>query len=96
MNEAAAVSYASYVDLDFDVISHAVPVTAFWSAGIDGPAARTTPTTWGVGGRVEVGVLVEEDADAEAEEDIKMGGLLTVLGEDEKPSKPLSISVSHS
>ncbi|KAK5133150.1 hypothetical protein LTR08_008085 [Meristemomyces frigidus] len=86
VNEAAALSYASYLDLDFDVISHAVTATAYWRAGIEGPAARTPARTWGVGGRAEVGVLVEEDADGEGEdEEVKLGGLLTVLGEDDAP-----------
>ncbi|KAK3652496.1 protease B nonderepressible form [Elasticomyces elasticus] len=85
-NEIATLSFASYIDIDFDAISHAVTLTAVWRAGIGNPAARTPAKLWGGqdGGGLEVGVLVPQTAD-EAEE-IKLGGFLTVVGEDEYPS----------
>ncbi|KAK4961115.1 protease B nonderepressible form [Elasticomyces elasticus] len=86
-NEIATLSFASYIDIDFDAISHAVTLTAVWRAGIGNPAARTPAKLWGGqegGGGLEVGVLVPQTAD-EAEE-VKLGGFLAVVGEDEYPS----------
>ena len=93
-NEAASLSYASYVDIDFDAISHAVTVTAIWRQGIAAAASRTPARLWGgkdggggaPGGSLEVGVLVPQDPDPEEPEEVKLGGFLTVVGEDEKPS----------
>ncbi|KAK5713032.1 protease B nonderepressible form [Elasticomyces elasticus] len=91
-NEIATLSFASYIDIDFDAISHAVTLTAVWRAGIGNPAARTPAKLWGgqEGGGLEVGVLVPQKAD-EAEE-IKLGGFLTVVGEDEYPNTGFGIS----
>ncbi|KAK5729425.1 protease B nonderepressible form [Elasticomyces elasticus] len=86
-NEVATLSFASYIDIDFDAISHAVTFTAVWRAGIGNPGARTGAKLWGEkdgGGGLEVGVLVPQEAE-EAEE-VKLGGYLVVVGEDENPS----------
>ncbi|KAK5680993.1 protease B nonderepressible form [Elasticomyces elasticus] len=83
-NEVATLSFASYIDIDFDAISHAVTLTAVWRAGIGNPGSRTPAKLWGQGDGLEVGVLVPQKAD-EAEE-IKLGGYLVVVGEDEYPS----------
>ncbi|KAK5716333.1 protease B nonderepressible form [Elasticomyces elasticus] len=83
-HEVATLSFASYIDIDFDAISHAVTFTAVWRAGIGNPGARTPAKLWGEGDGLEVGVLVPQTAD-EAEE-IKLGGFLVVVGEDEYPS----------
>lgn len=93
VNEAAALSYASYVDVDFDAISHAVTVAAFWRQGIEAEAARTLPRRWREGDSVEVGVLQAEEAE-EAEE-LKMGGYLTVIGEEDGPSMPSPHAREH-
>lgn len=87
VNEAASLSYASGVDIDFDAISHAVTVTASWRAGIQNEASRTTPRKWSEVDSLEVGILHVEEADADEPEELKLGGYLTVVGEDEKPSK---------
>ncbi|KAK3676532.1 protease B nonderepressible form [Recurvomyces mirabilis] len=88
-NEAASLSYASYIDIDFDVISHAVTTTAFWRAGIASPAARTPARKWTENDSLEVGVLMPEKADEDEPESIKMGGFLAVVGEDEGASSTL-------
>ncbi|KAK5706683.1 protease B nonderepressible form [Elasticomyces elasticus] len=92
-NEIATLSFASYIDIDFDAISHAVTLTAVWRAGLTNPAARTPAKLWGGqegGGGLEVGVLVPQKAD-EAEE-VKLGGFLAVVGEDEYPNTGFGIS----
>ncbi|KAK3112884.1 protease B nonderepressible form [Teratosphaeriaceae sp. CCFEE 6253] len=86
-NEAASLSYASYVDIDFDAISHAVTLTAVWRQGIAAAAARTPVKLWGEGDGLEVGVLVPQEADEP--EELKLGGFLTVVGDDDKPSVTL-------
>lgn len=85
VNEAAALSYASYLDIDFDAISHAVTLTAFWRADLPGGLAKNVPAKGGPNDKLEVGVLTVEPPD-EAEE-VKLGGYLTVIGEDSTPSK---------
>ncbi|TKA68450.1 hypothetical protein B0A55_07725 [Friedmanniomyces simplex] len=86
-NEVASLSYASYIDIDYDTISHAVTLTAVWRQGIAAEAARTPARIWAEGDGLEVGVLVEEKADEP--EELKLGGFLTVVGEDEKPGGTL-------
>ncbi|KAK0309731.1 protease B nonderepressible form [Friedmanniomyces endolithicus] len=86
-NEVASLSYASYIDIDFDAISHAVTLTAVWRQGIASKAARTPVRVWGEGGGLEVGVLVPETPDGP--EELKLGGFLTVVGEDESPGGTL-------
>ncbi|GAB7362359.1 hypothetical protein MBLNU230_g2685t1 [Neophaeotheca triangularis] len=85
-SEAAAISQADYLDIDFDVISHAVAVTAYWGPNGDAKDSQSTtirkPTP---GDRVEIGVLQPTKGD-ELEE-LGLGGYLTVLGEDSKPSR---------
>ncbi|KAK4899174.1 protease B nonderepressible form [Elasticomyces elasticus] len=83
-NEIATLSFASYIDIDFDAISHAVTFTVVWRAGIGNPGARTPAKLWGEGDGLEVGVLVPQTADEP--EEIKLGGFLVVVGEDEHPS----------
>ncbi|KAK4539998.1 hypothetical protein LTR36_009896 [Oleoguttula mirabilis] len=90
VNEAAALSYASYVDIDFDAISHAVTLTAFWREGIEAGAARTVARKWRGGDSLEVGILQSEVAD-EVEE-VKMGGYLTVVGEEDGEPGPTLFS----
>ncbi|KAK3664280.1 protease B nonderepressible form [Elasticomyces elasticus] len=93
-NEIATLSFASYIDVDFDAISHAVTFTAVWRAGIGNPGARTPARLWGgqEGGGLEVGVLVPQTAD-EAEE-VKLGGFLVVVGEDEHPRLHPKMSIT--
>lgn len=85
------VTYADYIDVDFDAISHALTFTAFWSA----PRvtanlaairrASRSPRKLKSSDRLEVGVLQSESATEPNE--LSLGGFLTVLGEDDQPSK---------
>jgi PIG-X / PBN1 len=74
---------ADLIDLDFDTISHALTITAFWhSQTWDLDILNKEPKN-----RVEVGILSNEKP-VEVEE-LNLGGFLTVVGEDTKPSPTL-------
>ena len=82
---AGSLGSANYVDIDFDTISqvlrisifrHKPPDQAGWTEQFDNVSGAV---------KVEVGVLASEKP-TEPEE-ISLGGFLTVVGEDEKPSK---------
>lgn len=80
-----SLSSASSVDVDFDAISHAVVVTATWAQSPDGATWTETTRSQSESDTIEVGALNSEKAE-EAEE-LSLGGFLTVLGENDKPSK---------
>jgi len=84
--QAAATSLltTTYLDLDFDMISHALTVTAFWHKEPNGQTWNEKIDKVGRDGTIEVGVLNREIA-TEPEE-ISLGGFLTVVGEDVKSS----------
>ena len=88
-NEAASLAYASYVDIDFDAISHAVTATAVWRAGIAPKAGVDHLRAEKVkdGDRLEVGVLMPEKPGDDEPESLKLGGWLAVAGEDDHASK---------
>ncbi|KAL3419395.1 hypothetical protein PVAG01_09617 [Phlyctema vagabunda] len=79
----SALLGANTVDIDFDTISHALTLNAFWE-----------PRAWEVDlsnknpkDRLEVGVLSVESP--KEPEELSLGGFLTVVGEDKKPSPTL-------
>ena len=81
---------AIYVDIDFDVISHALIITALHpatpllgNATPDGGASRDIRKPK-ADDRLEVGVLQTEKATEP--EQLSLGGYLTVVGEDDHPS----------
>lgn len=82
--------HASYVDIDYDVTSLAITLTAFWSAneaqhgghGIQRAARQYQK--FGDEDRLEVGVL--ETQKSKNPEELSLGGYLTVVGEDKRPS----------
>lgn len=99
-NEAEFATFAASLDVDYDAISHAVSLSAAWSADVDAlvqrPGSGITDRTvvkFREDHRVEVGILASEKAD-EVEE-LKFGGYLAVLGENDKPSTLLSICACH-
>jgi hypothetical protein len=74
---------AGSIDFDYDTISHALTVSAYWA-----------PEEWNVDihkldskDRVEVGILSSEKPTDP--EELSLGGFLTVLGDDTKPSATL-------
>jgi hypothetical protein len=84
LDRVEALRSASSIDIDFDAISHALTLNALWA-----PRTWTdlTLTNKGVNDRVEVGILSSEKAIDP--EELSMGGFLTVIGEDSKPSATL-------
>lgn len=74
---------ASSVDIDFDTISHALSITAFWPSQVQGFDLKNT----GANDRMEVGVLSVESP--KEPEELSLGGFLTVIGEDSKPKPTL-------
>ncbi|KAH8815647.1 PIG-X [Xylogone sp. PMI_703] len=73
---------ADSVDIDFDAISHALTLTAFWSPRIWDLDLRKLQNN-----RLEVGILSAEKP--QEIEELSLGGFLTVVGEDHKPSPTL-------
>lgn len=85
--KAASLAIANYLDVDYDSISHALVVKLF---RYQPPALGTWNEKMiktGASSKVEVGVLANEKA-IEPEE-LSLGGFLTVIGKDTKPSTEL-------
>lgn len=82
----ASLLQADYIDLDFDSISHALILNAYWSKAPD-TVGWTEKITKDVNGqdKVEVGVLANERT--QDKEELSLGGFLAVVGEDEKLSE---------
>ncbi|KAF1957372.1 PIG-X-domain-containing protein [Byssothecium circinans] len=84
VDEVAELLEADYVDVDYDAISHAVVINAFYSTAPTDDASWTeTIRPPRKGQPVEVGVLTHEKIPDP--EDIGFGGFLTVLGQDTAP-----------
>jgi hypothetical protein len=80
---AQSLLSASYLDLDYDAISHALTVHAFWAQEPEIGAWSEAIAKKGEGS-VEVGVLRNERIPDE--EDVGFSGFLTVVGRDTEPS----------
>ncbi|RAL58544.1 hypothetical protein DID88_003992 [Monilinia fructigena] len=83
ISSSSTLLYASSLDIDFDTISHALNIVAYWE-----------PQTWNLGitksapnDRIEVGILSVETP--LQPEELSLAGFLTVVGEDSKPSPTL-------
>ncbi|KAG9834123.1 PIG-X-domain-containing protein, partial [Aureobasidium melanogenum] len=87
-DQIMSLAQASSLDIDYDTISHALRVTAYWdwavaadgSQGVWDETLRLQPSS----DALEVGILNVEKPTEEGE--IALSGLLTVVGEDTKPS----------
>lgn len=83
-----SLTTASTLDISYDTISHALKVTASWPHA-DQPLSATTPSRANTH-RIEVGILTAADDYPNLEpHEIGMAGVLTVLGEDKKPSNTM-------
>lgn len=83
---AASLFSATYIDIDFDTISHALILNAFWARKPSVDGWSETISLRQKDETIEVGILTNEKAvDAE---DLAFSGFLTVLGQDAKPSTP--------
>lgn len=81
---AESLISASYVDIDFDTISHAVIFRAHWDSGSISKGWTETTRQHKAIGSLEIGVLNNESPDEP--EELKLGGFLTVVGTDLEPS----------
>ncbi|KAF2004404.1 PIG-X-domain-containing protein [Amniculicola lignicola CBS 123094] len=80
---AARLLSATYVDMDYDAISHALVINAFWNKPISAGGWNEHIELIGKDDAIEIGVLNHEpNPDPE---DIAFSGFLTVLGEDTAP-----------
>ncbi|KAI9837512.1 MAG: hypothetical protein M1819_007163 [Sarea resinae] len=86
-SQASLLQSACYVDIDYDTISHALVLNAFWAASPDGKSWNETIGQEDPTDKIEVGILANEKA-TEPEE-LSLGGFLTVIGEDTKPNPTL-------
>ncbi|KAL1302587.1 hypothetical protein AAFC00_002965 [Neodothiora populina] len=86
-DQIAQLSKAASLDLDYDTISHALQITTTWARSPVGPTWSEVIRLRSKSDSVEVGVLNPEKP-TEPEE-LSLGGFLTVLGEDDKPSATL-------
>ncbi|KAJ5177007.1 Protein pbn1 [Penicillium canariense] len=80
---------ADTVDVDYDSISHTLSISGVWTSPPDGGWTEVIPKPASKADQVEFGLLGAEQG-IEPEE-IKMGGLLAVVGEDKK-MKPTMFS----
>jgi hypothetical protein len=79
----AAILTAFSMDIDFDAISHALTITTFWAPQTQSLHLVNTNAK----DRLEVGILSVESP--KEPEELSLGGFLTVVGEDTKPSPTL-------
>lgn len=83
LERVSSLLYASSVDIDFDAISLALTVTAFWPSQMQDLSLKRTTSN----DRLEVGILSVELS--KQTDELSLGGFLTVVGEDTKPSPTL-------
>jgi len=97
LHTASLLNIVDALDFDYDSISHALLVTAFWSKPpavfYDPIGEFTTYDAWNIdikaesGDKVEVGILSSSPpTDAH---DLQLSGFLTVVGEDDHPKATL-------
>ncbi|KAF2811037.1 PIG-X-domain-containing protein [Mytilinidion resinicola] len=82
--QASTLGSATYVDFDYDTISHALILNAFWAREPSEGSWTESISLQKEGDTIEVGVLTSEKA--VDKEDLAFSGFLTVVGEDSKPS----------
>lgn len=90
LQRVSSLLHASSVDIDYDTTSRALTLAAFWPSQTQGLSLKnTTPNS-----RLEVGVLSVESP--KEPDELSLGGFLTVVGEDTKPSPTLfSFAARH-
>ncbi|GAM84209.1 hypothetical protein ANO11243_022020 [Dothideomycetidae sp. 11243] len=78
-----SLQQASFLDFDYDAISQSIVVTAVWPPTRHSSMDRKRSAN----DRVEIGILNREKATEE--EQLSLGGFLTVLGDDDEPKATL-------
>jgi hypothetical protein len=81
------------VDIDYDSISHALTVSGLWTSSPKGGWTEKLDKPASAADQLEIGILGAEPG-LEPEE-IKMGGLLAVVGEDKKLSMSSAVERLH-
>ncbi len=81
-----SVESADYVDIDYDTVSHSLTVRIYRSGAPLHPAWTEKISLRDNTSSVEVGILASEKSTQPEPEMLALGGFLTVLGEDTKPS----------
>ena len=98
IHSVSLLNVANYLDIDYDSISHALTLSAFWSRPpsvfFDPTDETTVYDRWKIDARrtsqndrVEVGIL--SSTQASDPHDVQLSGFLTVLGEDDEPKPTL-------
>lgn len=86
LDTADSLLGVSSLDVDYDYISRAVVLTAYWDQpAIGRPWNEVISEKALRSERIEVGVFNKEEATSK--EEIKLGGVLIVIGEDTKSSQ---------
>lgn len=83
LNSVSSLQSTSYLDIDYDAISHVLSVNAFWPSALQLEGWTERLENAMPEDKIEVGVLGPEKATTP--EELSLGGYLTVVGEDEKP-----------
>ncbi|EON66513.1 hypothetical protein W97_05758 [Coniosporium apollinis CBS 100218] len=102
---ASRLLSASYIDMDYNAISHALVINALWNEAPDGSSWHDRIERTRDDETIEVGILSNETP--EEPEELKLGGFLVVVGDDDTPKAtrfsfpsrhyplPLSISTTY-
>jgi len=90
---ALDLATAEYVDMDYDSISHALTIKAFWTRSSIGDGTWSEKHHKGSNDTIEVGVLMNENPDEP--EELRYSGWLTVVGKDKRPCAFLVSSLSR-
>ncbi|KAK0124648.1 protease B nonderepressible form [Cadophora gregata] len=88
LSRVQALHSASTLEIDFDTISHALTLTAFFPPSTQSLALSKPPSSSSIkDSRMEIGIFsVEKPKEVE---ELSLGGFLTVVGEHSKPSPTL-------
>lgn len=80
---ALDLATAEYMDIDYDSISHALIIKAFWTRSSVGDGMWHEKHDKTANDTIEVGVLINENPDEP--EELRYSGWLTVIGQHKKP-----------
>ena len=82
--KAKALNHADYLDMDYDTISQSLVLNAFWHVSPHSAAWEEKISIRQGSTKVDIGILANEKPTQP--EELSLGGFLTILGEDAKPS----------
>lgn len=85
----SSLLHVNQLDIDCDIISHACVLNAYWAEPIGSKPWTERIVAGKTSGTLEVGVLSNEDPPEP--EELSLSGVLTVVGDDDRPSTSLHI-----